>query len=113
MNPDERRTTLGDRLPVVLEGASGFVYYIAVKGITGVGSANYAELKPQLEAIRKHTDLPIAVGFGIKSPEDVAEVSAMADLVVVGSAIVKVVGQTGDADQVLGHCAKLAAGISK
>ena len=82
-------TTDDERLPTVLQNTSGFVYYVSVLGITGTKSAAEAEVKQAVERLRRHTDLPIAVGFGIKTAETVAEIASPADASVVGSAIVQ------------------------
>ena len=82
-------TTDDERLPTVLQNTSGFVYYVSVLGITGTKSAAEAEVKQAVERLRRHTDLPIAVGFGIKTAETVAEIASTADASVVGSAIVQ------------------------
>jgi tryptophan synthase alpha chain len=79
------------RLPKVLEGASGFVYYVAVAGVTGGKSATEGDIEAAITHIRKHTDLPVAVGFGIKTPEQAATMAKYADGVVVGSAIVSMI----------------------
>ncbi|MEA3292265.1 MAG: tryptophan synthase subunit alpha [Pseudomonadota bacterium] len=81
-------TTDDKRLPVVLRNASGFVYYVSIAGITGTRSAGRESIDVALRRLRRHTNLPLAVGFGIKSAEQVAEIAEMADAVVVGSAIV-------------------------
>lgn len=86
-------TTTEERLSVLLDGASGFLYYVSVAGITGSASANPVSVKPHLEIIKRHTDLPVAVGFGIKNPHDVAAMAEIADAVVVGSAIVEMLHQ--------------------
>lgn len=82
-------TTDSTRLPKVLEGAGGFLYYVSIMGITGTKSANVTEVAAHINEIKAKTDLPIAIGFGIKTPEDVKTMSAAADAVVVGSAIVQ------------------------
>jgi tryptophan synthase alpha chain len=82
-------TTDGPRAKIVLENASGFVYYVSIAGVTGTKSANIQGISDAVTHLKQHTKLPIAVGFGISTPEQVAEVSAVADAVVVGSAIVK------------------------
>ena len=82
-------TTDDERMPTVLQNTSGFVYYVSVLGITGTKSAAEAEVKQAVERLRRHTDLPIAVGFGIKTAETVAEIALTADASVVGSAIVQ------------------------
>jgi tryptophan synthase alpha chain len=81
-------TTDAKRLPVVLNRASGFLYYVSVAGITGGKKANAAPVKAALENLRKHTKLPVAVGFGITTPEKARAIASFADAVVVGSAIV-------------------------
>ena len=91
-------TTDAHRLPAVLANTSGFLYYVAIAGITGTGSADIGKLKGEIEAIRASTDLPIAVGFGIKSPENAAEIGAFADAVVVGSALVQCVADNLDGE---------------
>ena len=77
------------RLPVILDGATGFLYVVSITGITGTASANADSLRPQLEHLRRQTDLPIVVGFGINSGTEAAKMAAYADGVVVGSALVK------------------------
>lgn len=81
-------TTDDERLPTVLRNTSGFVYYVSVLGITGTKSAGEAEVKEAVERLQRHTDLPIAVGFGIKTLEAVRDIASTADAAVVGSAIV-------------------------
>ncbi len=82
-------TTHEARAKVVLKRASGFVYYISVAGITGAKSAELNDVKRQIDQLRKSTSLPIAVGFGIKTPEQARDMAKLADAVVVGSALVK------------------------
>lgn len=82
-------TTDDARLPTVLASASGFVYYVSIAGITGTASAQTASVAESLTRIRRHTDLPLAVGFGIKNAAQVAEIGKLADAAVVGSAIVQ------------------------
>lgn len=81
-------TTDAVRLPKVLDGASGFLYYVSIAGITGTKSATVDHVRTALAAIRKQTSLPLAVGFGVKTPEQLAELAAFADGVIVGSALV-------------------------
>jgi len=82
-------TTIGTRLDTVLENASGFLYYVSITGVTGTKSANIDEVGKHISEIKKKTDLPVAVGFGIKTPQNAADMSKIADAVVVGSAIVE------------------------
>ncbi|MBC8408576.1 MAG: tryptophan synthase subunit alpha, partial [Rhodobacteraceae bacterium] len=81
-------TTDENRLPAVLKNTSGFVYYVSITGITGVANASSANVSPEIDRIKNKTDLPVVVGFGIKTPEAALEMAKVADGVVVGSAIV-------------------------
>ncbi len=81
-------TTDDRRLPAVLNNTSGFVYYVSITGITGAASANAVLVDEAVGRIRRHSKLPVAVGFGIKTAAHVAEVARFADAVVVGTAIV-------------------------
>jgi len=85
-------TTDVARLPAVLNGASGFLYYVSVAGITGAQQAAQASIEAAVARLRAASELPIAVGFGVRSPEQAAEIGRIADAVVVGSAIVDLVG---------------------
>ena len=89
-------TTDDKRLPAVLKNTSGFVYYVSITGITGTASAQSADIESAVARLKRHTDLPIAVGFGIKSAEQVAEIQQHADAAVVGSAIVSAMAETLD-----------------
>lgn len=88
-------TTDVARLPAVLDGASGFLYYVSVAGITGLQQAAQQSIDDAVARIRAQTDLPIAVGFGIRSPEQAAAIGRVADGVVVGSAIIDLVQGEG------------------
>src|SRR4051812_32833969 len=79
------------RLKVIVSRTSGFVYYVSVAGVTGVKEADAAAVAPHVERVRQASGLPVAVGFGIKTPERAAAVARVADAVVVGSALVDVV----------------------
>ena len=108
-------TTDAARLPAVLDGASGFLYYVSVAGITGLQQAAQASIAEAVARLKAATDLPVAVGFGIRTPEQAAEVARVADGVVVGSAIVEIVAQHGTAapEPVRAYIASLKAAISK
>ncbi|GMQ91355.1 MAG: tryptophan synthase subunit alpha [Gammaproteobacteria bacterium] len=82
-------TSTAERIQRIADMASGFLYYVSLKGVTGAGNLDLSEVRQRLDSIRRHTGLPLGVGFGINSPEIAAEVSTFADAVVVGSAIVK------------------------
>jgi tryptophan synthase alpha chain len=85
-------TTDAARLPRVLDGASGFLYYVAVAGVTGANAASTADIAAAVARLKRSTDLPIAVGFGVRTPDQAAAIGAHADAVVVGSAIVDTIG---------------------
>lgn len=85
-------TTPGARLETILGHASGFLYYISRLGVTGARKALDASLEDQVRGLRKMVRLPVAVGFGISTPEQAAEVAGMADGVVVGSALIAALG---------------------
>ncbi len=89
-------TTGEARLRSLLAGAMGFVYYIAITGVTGTRAAPLAEVRNAVARLRKRTSLPIAVGFGIKTPEDAAGIARAADAAVVGSALVQAVAERLD-----------------
>ena len=84
-------TTDDARLPRVLEKASGFVYYVSITGITGTRAAAAADVVANVARIKRHTGLPVAVGFGIRTPEQAAAIARAADAAVVGSALVDMV----------------------
>jgi len=90
-------TTDAARLPVVLDGSSGFLYYVSVAGITGKQQAALASIEENVARIKRSTDLPVAVGFGVRTPEQAAAIARVADGVVVGSALVELVGEHGEA----------------
>lgn len=88
-------TTPSARMELIARSAEGFIYYVSREGVTGEQSKLSDSIASQVAEIRKHTDLPIAVGFGISSPEQAAEVARQADAVVVGSAIVRRMAEHG------------------
>jgi tryptophan synthase alpha chain len=113
-------TSDAERLPVIVERAGGFVYYVAIAGITGTRSADAAEVAAAVARLRRFTPLPIAVGFGIKNPEQAAAVARAADAAVVGSALVQRVAanldpegraKSGLVDAVLADISALATGV--
>jgi len=108
------------RLPAIVERASGFLYYVAIAGITGTRSADAGAVREAVARLRKFTQLPVAVGFGIKTPEQAAEVARAADAAAVGSALVDRLARNLDpsgkakpglVDAVLADIAALAKGI--
>jgi tryptophan synthase alpha chain len=90
-------TTGDDRLPLVLAGSSGFVYYVSITGVTGTRTASASELADAIPRIRRFTDLPIAVGFGVRSPAQAAEAVRAADAAVVASALLDTLAASLDA----------------
>jgi len=89
-------TTDDKRLPKVLEGSSGFLYYVSVAGITGKQQAAVDSIEDNVARIKQHTDLPVAVGFGVRTPEQAEAIAKVADGVVVGSALVEIVAEHGE-----------------
>jgi tryptophan synthase alpha chain len=106
-------TTDDARLPAVVRNTSGFVYYVSVTGITGGPAANAAEVAPEVARIRAAAGLPVVVGFGISTPEAAEAVAGVADGCVVGSAIVKLIGEGRSVPEVLDFVASLAAGAHR
>ncbi len=90
-------TTDDARLPQVLGGSSGFVYYVSIAGITGTRTATKEHLQAAIPRVRRVTDLPIAIGFGIRTPLQAAEAVAVADAVVVASALIDTLAASLDA----------------
>jgi tryptophan synthase alpha chain len=110
------------RLPRIVERASGFIYYVAVAGITGTRSADAGDVAVAVARLRRFTQLPIAVGFGIRTPQQAAEVARAADAAVVGSALVQRIAlnlnpdntaKPGLVDAVLTDVRALTAGVRK
>ncbi|WP_322514749.1 tryptophan synthase subunit alpha [Rhodopseudomonas palustris] len=91
-------TTDEKRLPAVLANTSGFVYYVSITGITGSASADSAAVGDAVARIKRHTDLPVCVGFGIRTPEGARAIAAQADGAVVGSALIDALQNSLDAD---------------
>ena len=89
-------TTDAKRLPQVLEGSAGFLYYVSVAGITGKQQAATASVEQAVARLKRQTELPVAVGFGVRTPEQAEAIARVADGVVVGSALVELVGRHGD-----------------
>ncbi|MEL7317914.1 MAG: tryptophan synthase subunit alpha [Pseudomonadota bacterium] len=88
-------TTDAARLPQVLDGSGGFLYYVSVAGITGLQQAAQSSIEQAVASLKAATDLPVAVGFGVRTPEQAEAIARVADGVVVGSALVDLVGEYG------------------
>ena len=86
-------TTDAKRLPGVLNNTSGFLYYVSSTGVTGAAAPTPEKVQKEVEAIKAHTEIPVAVGFGIRTPEQAARIAGFADGVVVGSALVDCIAQ--------------------
>ena len=108
-------TTDDKRLPKVLNGSSGFVYYVSVAGVTGAGSATLEHVEQAVTRLRRHTDLPLCIGFGIRTPEHAATIARLAEGVVVGSALIDQIANAESHEHavegVLSLCAALAEGV--
>jgi len=113
-------TSTDARITTLVENASGFVYYVSVRGITGTSSAAVSDIASNVARIKNQTDLPVAVGFGIRTPDQAAEVAKVADATVVGTAIVDQVAGGLDAagnpsadlvGNTLGYVSALAASV--
>jgi len=107
-------TTDANRLTKVLEGASGFLYYVSVAGVTGTNAATSTAVRAAVERLKAATDLPIAVGFGVREPEAARAIALTADAVVVGSAFVDEIpaGPPGQAvERVLRKVAQLSEAV--
>jgi tryptophan synthase alpha chain len=91
-------TTDEKRLGKLLKGAGGFLYYVSITGVTGSAKADLSAIEPHIKMIKSHTDLPVAIGFGIKTPADVKTFAALADGVVVGSSLVQSLNDNGVED---------------
>jgi len=103
-------TTDDKRLPKVLQNTSGFVYYVSITGITGAAEAQATDVAPEVARIKAKTDLPVIVGFGVRTPETARAIAGAADGTVVGSAIVGEIGAGKPATEVLAFVKSLADG---
>jgi tryptophan synthase alpha chain len=106
-------TTDDKRLPKVLQNTSGFVYYVSITGITGAAEAQAAEVGPEVARIKAQTDLPVIVGFGIRTPDGAEAIASVADGCVVGSAIVAEIGAGKPAEDVYAFVKGLADGAHR
>lgn len=106
-------TTTDERLGLITRQCTGFVYYVSRLGVTGVQSALQSGLGEAVQRIKRHTGTPVAVGFGISQPEQAREVAAFADGVVVGSALVNLIGEIGDVPSLASQVGAMAAGLSE
>ena len=103
-------TTDDERLPRVMQNTSGFVYYVSITGITGAAAAEAGDVGPEVARIKAATDLPVIVGFGIRTPETSRAIASVADGAVVGSAIVSKIAEGESTDTILAFVKSLADG---
>ena len=103
-------TTDDDRLPKVLQNTSGFVYYVSITGITGAAAAQATDVGPEVARIKAKTDLPVIVGFGIRTPDTSRDIASVADGCVVGSAIVSEMASGKPVSEVLDFVKSLSDG---
>ncbi|HBZ45695.1 MAG TPA: tryptophan synthase subunit alpha [Maritimibacter sp.] len=106
-------TTDDKRLPKVLTNTSGFVYYVSITGITGAAEAQADTVAPEVARIKAATDIPVIVGFGVKTPETAQAIAGVADGTVVGSAIVEKIGKGESPEDVLAFVKSLADGAHR
>jgi tryptophan synthase alpha chain len=105
-------TTTDARIKKISDSGSGFLYYVSLKGVTGSSTLNVAEVAERVERIKSIASMPVAVGFGIKDAASASAVSAVADGVIVGSAIVKIIeNNVDDADTIINQISKLLASM--
>jgi tryptophan synthase alpha chain len=104
-------TSTEDRVRLIAEQATGFIYYVSRTGVTGVRATIDDSVRPMVETIKQHTDKPVAVGFGISSGTQAAEIAACADAVVVGSALVRIVGECAGSAETVSKVRKVAEDI--
>ncbi|SFA70884.1 tryptophan synthase, alpha chain [Poseidonocella pacifica] len=106
-------TTDDKRLPKVLQNTSGFVYYVSITGITGAAAAEATDVGPEVARIKAKTDLPVIVGFGIRTPEAAEKIASVSDGCVVGSAIVAEIAEGKPASEVLAFVRSLSDGAHR
>jgi len=106
-------TTQPDRMKKIAKSAKGFLYYVSREGVTGARDSIAVSLAQKLAELRKMSDLPVAVGFGISSPEQAREVARHADAVVVGSAIVDLIAKHGDKPEMIEKVSAFARDLAK
>ncbi len=106
-------TTDTERIKAIIKKASGFLYYISVTGVTGTATPVLTDIQADIQTIRELTTLPIAVGFGISTPEQAATIAALGDGIVIGSALVRLIEEHGGRSDLIPVVSAYAAGIRK
>ena len=105
-------TTPEDRMELIVKRGSGFIYYISREGVTGMQESVASNLAGQVAKIRAHTDLPVAVGFGISNPEQAQTVALSADAIVVGSAVVNQIAKHGTSPVLVNYVSEFVTAMS-
>jgi tryptophan synthase alpha chain len=105
-------TTPEERIEFIVKRGAGFIYYISREGVTGMQDKIAADLAPSVAKVRAHTDLPVAVGFGISNPEQAKLVAQHADGVVVGSAVVNQIALHGKSSELVGKVAEFVKSLA-
>ena len=106
-------TTGTERLNKIAAKASGFIYYISITGITGTAAPKITDIKNEVGKIRRITSLPVAVGFGISKPQQAKEISRLADGVVIGSAVVRLIDENKNSRDLVRIVSNYVSGIKK
>jgi tryptophan synthase alpha chain len=106
-------TTPADRMKKIAKSAKGFLYYVSREGVTGARDSIATSLSQKIAELRKISDLPVAVGFGISNPEQAREVAQHADAVVIGSAIVDLIAKHGDKPEMIQKVGTFARDLAK
>ena len=106
-------TTDPQRTAAICQSAAGFIYYISITGVTGTAKPAVENIKRDVKKIKKMTSLPVAVGFGISTPEDAAQIAPLADGIVIGSAFVRLVEKYGGRKELVGKVGAFARSIRK
>ena len=106
-------TTPDARIELIVKRSTGFIYYISREGVTGMQNQVAANLAEMTAKIRKHTDLPIAIGFGISNPDQARLVAQNADAVVVGSAVVNQIAQHGKSPELVKRVSNFVSALVK
>ncbi len=107
-------TTDAARAKIIMKNASGFVYYVSVAGVTGVKTAITKEVEKAVNNLKKHTKLPVCVGFGINTPQIAKDISKTADGIVIGSAFIKMIEQNlKSPEKAVSECVKFAKAVRK
>lgn len=105
-------TSTEKRIKTVTRQCTGFVYYVSRTGVTGERAEVEQDVRTMVARIKNHTDLPVAVGFGISKPEQASEIARYADGVIVGSAIVRMIGQLGDSPEAASNVAAFVKSLA-